>query len=107
MHNASSSSVEYLNPVWLRLAAMHADTILMPVAGTIESQEGKLATIFIQADSNEFQVAGSGDAQVTFMTEKPGPPIVGIESIDEEFFENDAWIPRRRMNGDETSQGRR
>jgi hypothetical protein len=38
--------------------------------------------------ANEFLVIGSRDAQITFSTDKPGPPIVGIESIDEEFFEN-------------------
>jgi hypothetical protein len=35
----------------------------------------------------------------------PGLPIVGIESIDEEFFVNGEWVPRRRLNGDENSQG--
>jgi hypothetical protein len=61
--------------------------------------------MFIQTGPNEFLVTGSGDAQITFSTDKPGPPIVGIESIDEEFFENGAWLPRRRLNGDENSQG--
>ena len=61
--------------------------------------------MFLQTGPNEFLVIGSGDAQITFSTDKPGPPIVGIESIDEEFFENGAWVPRRRLNGDENSQG--
>ena len=65
----------------------------------------RLAAMFIQTGPNEFLVAGSGDAQITFSSDKPGPPIVGIESIDEEFYENGAWVPRRRMNGDEDSQG--
>jgi Domain of unknown function (DUF5597)/Glycosyl hydrolases family 35 len=65
----------------------------------------RLAAMFIQTGPNEFLVTGSGDAQITFSTDKPGPPIVGIESIDEEFFENGAWVPRRRLNGDENSQG--
>jgi hypothetical protein len=50
-------------------------------------------------------VVGSGDAQITFSADSPGPPIVGIESIDEEFFENGAWTRGRRLNGDESSQG--
>jgi hypothetical protein len=54
---------------------------------------------------DEYLVAGSGDAQITFSTETPGPPIAGIESIDEEVFENGSWKPRRRINGDESSQG--
>jgi hypothetical protein len=65
----------------------------------------RLAAMFLQTGPNEFIVVGSGDAQISFSTDKPGPPIVGIESIDEEFFENGAWTPRRRLNGDENSQG--
>ncbi len=65
----------------------------------------RLAVMFIQTGPNEFLVTGSGDAQITFSTDKPGPPIVGIESIDEEFFENGTWSPGRRLNGDEDSQG--
>jgi hypothetical protein len=48
---------------------------------------------------------GCGDAQITFSTDTPGLPIVGIESIDEELFVNGAWVVRRRLNGDENSQG--
>jgi Domain of unknown function (DUF5597)/Glycosyl hydrolases family 35 len=69
------------------------------------SAGARLSAMFIQTGPNEFLVSGSGDAQVTFSTDKPGLPIVGIESIDEEFFENGAWVPRRRLNGDENSQG--
>jgi Domain of unknown function (DUF5597)/Beta-galactosidase len=65
----------------------------------------RLAAMFIQTGPNEFIVTGTGDAQITFSTDKPGPPIVGIQSIDEEFFENGTWIPGRRLNGDENSQG--
>ena len=65
----------------------------------------RLAAMFIQTGPNEFLVVGSGDAQIAFSTDKPGPPIVGIESIDEEFFENGAWVRGRRLNGDENSQG--
>jgi beta-galactosidase GanA len=65
----------------------------------------RLAAMFLRTGPNEFIVTGSGDAQITFSTDKPGPSIVGIESVDEEFFENGAWTPRRRLNGDENSQG--
>jgi hypothetical protein len=65
----------------------------------------RLAAMFVQTGPNEFIVTGSGDAQITFSTDKPGPSIVGIESVDEEFFQNGAWSPRRRLNGDENSQG--
>jgi beta-galactosidase GanA len=42
LHNSSSSSVDYMKPIWPRLAAMHVNTVLLPVAWeTIEPQEGK------------------------------------------------------------------
>jgi beta-galactosidase GanA len=80
-------------------------TAIMTRAGGASGTGTRLAAMFIQTGPSEFIVAGSGDAQITFSTDKPGPPIVGIESIDEEFFENGAWMPRRRLNGDENSQG--
>jgi hypothetical protein len=61
--------------------------------------------MFIPMRADEFLVLGRGDVQITFSTDKPGSPIVGIESIDEEFFENGAWSLRQRLNGDESSQG--
>jgi hypothetical protein len=48
---------------------------------------------------------GSGDAQIAFSADGPVPPSVGIESIDEEFFENGSWTRGRRLNGDESSLG--
>ena len=80
-------------------------TATMTRAGGASGAGARLAAMFIQTGPNEFIVTGSGDAQITFSTDKPGPPIVGIESIDEEFYENGAWVPRRRLNGDESSQG--
>jgi len=65
----------------------------------------RVGVLFIQTGANEFLVVGSGDAMVTFTADTPGPAIVGIESIDEEFFENGAWTSHRRLNGDENSQG--
>ena len=73
--------------------------------GSASGVGARLAAMFLPNGPNEFLVAGSGDAQITFSTDKPGPPIVGIESIEEEFYEKGAWVPRRRLNGDESSQG--
>jgi hypothetical protein len=73
--------------------------------GATSSSGARIGAMFIQTGSNEFFVVGSGDAQITFSTYTPGPPTVGIESIDEEFFVNGGWTPRRRLNGDENSQG--
>lgn len=42
LHNSSSSSLAYMKPIWPRLAAMHLNTVLAPVAWeTIEPEEGK------------------------------------------------------------------
>ena len=65
----------------------------------------RVGALFIRTGANEFLVVGSGEAVVSFSADTPGPPIVGIESIDEEYFENGAWTLRRRLNGDENSQG--
>jgi hypothetical protein len=65
----------------------------------------RVGALFLQTGADEFLVVGAGDATVTFSTDTPGLPIVGIESIDEEFFENGKWTARRRLNGDENSQG--
>ncbi len=42
LHNSSSSSLEYMQPIWPRLAAMHVNLVLTPVSWElIEPQEGK------------------------------------------------------------------
>ena len=74
-------------------------------AGSAAASDIRVGTMFLQTSPNEFLVVGSGDAQITFTSDDPRAPIAGIESIDEEFFENGAWVPRRRLNGDESSQG--
>jgi hypothetical protein len=73
----------------------------MPSAGT---GAGRVAALFLQLSTDEFLVVGSGAAQVAFSTDRPGPNHVGLEHVEEEFFEN-GWKPRRTLNGDETAQG--
>jgi beta-galactosidase GanA len=42
LHNSSSSSLEYMRPIWPRLAALHVNTVLTPVSWElIEPEEGK------------------------------------------------------------------
>ncbi|HVW22491.1 MAG TPA: DUF5597 domain-containing protein [Opitutaceae bacterium] len=65
----------------------------------------RVGALFIQTGADEFLVVGSGEAQVTFSTDRPGPPVVGIESSDEERLENGKFVTWRRLNGDENSQG--
>lgn len=74
-------------------------------AGAASADNDRIGVIFLQTAPDEFLVFGVGDAQVTFTSDKPDLPIVGIESIDEQFFEDGSWGTRRRLNGDENSQG--
>jgi hypothetical protein len=43
---------------------------------------------------------------VTFSPNTTGAPISGVLSIEEGGFVNGRWAPGRRLNGDETSQGK-
>jgi hypothetical protein len=62
--------------------------------------------IFISVGPDEYVIAGSGQATVTFSPNAAGPPIAGVLSIEEGSFVNGRWTPGRRLNGDETSQGK-
>lgn len=66
----------------------------------------RLSALLVQIGPNELLAAGSGDGQITFTSDKPGPPMVGIQSIDEQLVQDDgSLVPGRRLNGDESSQG--
>ncbi|HEY6248100.1 MAG TPA: DUF5597 domain-containing protein [Pyrinomonadaceae bacterium] len=54
---------------------------------------------------DEYLFAGTG-LTITFETDKPGDPIVGLLSVDEGKYVNGQWIQGRRLNGDQTHQGR-
>ena len=53
----------------------------------------------------EFLGAGSG-FRVSFQLKDGGPAHVGIGSVEEGTFSDNAWIPGRRLNGDENDQGK-
>ena len=86
-------------------ARVGAYTANLVRAGGGAAAGARVGVLFIPTGADEFLVVGCGDAAITFSSDIVGPPIVGIESIDEEFFENGAWTVRRRLNGDENSQG--
>lgn len=65
----------------------------------------RVSAMFLQTGPDEFIVVGAGDMQINFTTDRPGPPIVGIEGIDEQILKDGAMIPGRRLNGDENGQG--
>ena len=60
--------------------------------------------LIISVAPDEFYVAGTGIV-MTFNSKAQGKR-VGFISIDEGRFENEKWIPGRRMNGDQDHQGR-
>ena len=82
-------------------------TVTRPANGTLDAPAAppRASALFLQTGPNEYIIAGSGNALVTFSASTPGLPIVGIESIDEETFDGAQWILGRRLNGDENSQG--
>lgn len=61
--------------------------------------------IVIALGPDEFLIAGSG-VTVTFAPNGPGAPNAGILAIDEGRYVQGRWIPGRRMNGDQSHQGR-
>jgi hypothetical protein len=61
--------------------------------------------LIIALGDDEYLVAGDG-LIVTFAPATPGDPIAGIERIDEGRLENGRFVVTRRLNGDETHQGR-
>lgn len=68
-------------------------------------QMSRVAAMFLQTGDDEFIVVGAGDSQLSFTTDRPGLPIVGIESIDEQYWKDGRMVTGRRLNGDETGQG--
>jgi beta-galactosidase GanA len=61
--------------------------------------------LVIALGRDEFLGAGLG-FRVSFSLKEGGSTRLGIASIDEETFFDGAWIPGRRLNGDENDQGR-
>lgn len=60
--------------------------------------------IFIATGPDEFYMAGRG-LTVTFSPETPGPPIVGLGTVEEGRFVDGQWIRGRTLAGDDTGQG--
>jgi beta-galactosidase GanA len=62
--------------------------------------------LIIQTGPEDFLVAGAGII-VTVEPVGPGPPQAGFDSVWEGRFDpQGGWIPGRRLNGDQTHQGR-
>jgi len=65
----------------------------------------RIGNIFIKTGEDEFLVAGSGNASLSFAPAIEGNFTAGIASIDEELLVNENWVWQRRLNGDQNGQG--
>ena len=62
--------------------------------------------LIVQAGDDEFWFAGQG-MTITFKGGDSGPPRIGIDVAEEGVFDREGqWIAGRRLNGDQTHQGR-
>lgn len=60
--------------------------------------------IFIATRTDEMYLDGSG-LTVTFTANTPGPPILGLGTVDAGHFLEGRWVPGRALAGDDTGQG--
>jgi beta-galactosidase GanA len=60
--------------------------------------------IFIATGPDEIYMAGSG-VTVTFSADTPGPPIVGLATVEDGRFVDGRWVRGRTLAGDDTGQG--
>jgi hypothetical protein len=60
--------------------------------------------IFIETGPDEYLAAGFG-VSVAFSPNTPGPPLAGLDAVEEGSFVNGRWVPGRRLAGDDTIEG--
>ena len=66
--------------------------------------DGEGCGLIVAEGPDAFVGVGSG-FRVAFHSKAPGPDRVGIVEVDEGEYRSGKWVPGRRLNGDETSQG--
>ncbi|HET8655360.1 MAG TPA: DUF5597 domain-containing protein [Longimicrobiaceae bacterium] len=81
-------------------------TLTVTRAGGRDSSAPDPHGIFIASGPDEFYMAGDG-LNVTFSPDTPGPPIVGLGTVEEGRFVDGRWVPGRALAGDDTGQGNR
>lgn len=64
------------------------------------------AMLILQSAPNEFYVAGSGLTVTFYRDPDADNKMAGIESIEEGSLVDGRWIVQRRLNGDQSNQGR-
>ena len=70
-----------------------------------EGENPRFGGMIIMVSPDDFYIAGRG-LIVTFETDANNNSLAGIGSMDEGKFIDGKWIPGRRMNGDQSHQGR-
>lgn len=73
-------------------------------ARTIVADDG--AMMVMQANNGEFYIVGSGLTVSVTRNADVDNRIAGIESVEQVSRSNGQWIVERRLNGDQTNQGR-
>ena len=68
--------------------------------------EGRVGGLFIAVGPDEYILARSGPLSIEFRPNTLGDPNGGFLSIEESTFVNGRWLAGRRLNGDESGQGR-
>ncbi|MDE3057410.1 MAG: DUF5597 domain-containing protein, partial [Bacteroidota bacterium] len=76
-----------------------------PFAPKNEGENPRYGGMIIMISPNEYYIAGRG-LVVTFEPATNDGAIAGIGSLDEGKFADGTWIAGRRMNGDQSHQGR-
>jgi len=76
-----------------------------PYAPRSTGEVPRYGGMIIRISDEEFYVAGTG-VLVTFAPASDSTAVAGIASIDEGTFVQGTWNPGRRLNGDESHQGR-
>ena len=76
-----------------------------PYAERLDNEKSRFGGMIIKVKEDEFYIAGSGII-ITFQSSSNDGTIAGIACIDEGAFKDGNWIAGRRLNGDESHQGR-
>jgi hypothetical protein len=64
------------------------------------------AMLILQSSSDEFYIVGSGLTISISRDADVDSRIAGIESVEQVSRSSGQWITERRLNGDQTNQGR-
>jgi beta-galactosidase GanA len=76
-----------------------------PYAARTGGEPPRFGGLIIQDSEDEFYVAGAG-VLVTFAPANDDGAVAGILTLDEGRFVKGKWVAGRRMNGDQSHQGR-